>query len=259
LASFQRLRAFWDFSRAVRTQQRYVRDDATEAFLANVAETAAKRVTTLKAKTVLWRAQIGHDEFEDDQGQYQISGLPEERMLPLLYSAPEGRINPKGIPCLYMATDRDTAIAEMRPWRHALVSVAALETVREFRLVDCSADRKPRLAKIGAPIPRLEPEDAVWSQINAEFATPVERSDSRAEYVPTQVLADVFRHHGYEGVIYSSSVAKGRNVALFDPRGAQLVACELHRVEEIAYTSSEYANAYYLDRRGDDAPPAAPA
>jgi RES domain-containing protein len=232
---------------------------ATETFLADVADTAANRVTLVNAQTVLWRAQVGHDEFEDDEGNYRISGLPPERMLPLLYSASEGRINAKGIPCLYMATDRETAIAEVRPWRHTLVSIAVLETIRDSRLVDCSADRKPRLAKVGAPPPRLTPEEAVWSQINEEFAAPVERSDSNPDYVPTQILADVFRHHGYDGVIYASSVASGKNVALFDARGARLLACELHRVDDILYTSSEYANAYYLDQRGDDAPPAAPA
>lgn len=36
-------------------------------------------------------------------------------MKPLSNSASEGRANPKGIPYLYVATDKETAMSEVRP------------------------------------------------------------------------------------------------------------------------------------------------
>ncbi|WP_366931004.1 RES family NAD+ phosphorylase [Mesorhizobium sp.] len=48
-------------------------------------------------------------------------------MRPLAGRASEGRANPKGIPCLYMAVDRHTALAECRPWIGSLVSIGAFK------------------------------------------------------------------------------------------------------------------------------------
>jgi RES domain-containing protein len=33
----------------------------------------------------------------------------------------EGRANPRGIPVLYLATHRETALAEVRPWIGAVI------------------------------------------------------------------------------------------------------------------------------------------
>ncbi len=61
-----------------------------------------------------------------------------ERMKPLKDRAPEGRINPKGIPCLYLATERDTALSEVRPWIGSLNSVGQFKTSRNLVVIDCS-------------------------------------------------------------------------------------------------------------------------
>ena len=50
----------------------------------------------------------------------------------------EGRLNPKNIPCLYLATDPDTAMREVRPWIGAIGTLAAFSVVRELDLVICA-------------------------------------------------------------------------------------------------------------------------
>ncbi|WP_413769916.1 RES domain-containing protein, partial [Vibrio vulnificus] len=68
----------------------------------------------------MWRAQAGHDDREYYQDGIYIDDFPvpysENRMRPLLNSASEGRANPKGIPCLYVASTKETAMSEIRPW-----------------------------------------------------------------------------------------------------------------------------------------------
>ena len=59
-------------------------------------------------------------------------------MMPLPDRANEGRVNPKGIPCLYFSSDRDTAMTETRPWIGSLVSVAQFVMLRELTVVDWS-------------------------------------------------------------------------------------------------------------------------
>lgn len=64
-------------------------------------------------------------------------------------AAHEGRVNPRGIPCLYAASNLETAVAEVRPWLGALVSVAQLSPVRLLRLVNCSDGHDSKLAYDG--------------------------------------------------------------------------------------------------------------
>ncbi len=58
------------------------------------------------------------------------------RMKPIPGQASEGRANPKGIPYLYLATHRDTALAEVRPWIRSLFSVAQFKIVRDLVVVN---------------------------------------------------------------------------------------------------------------------------
>jgi RES domain-containing protein len=234
------------FSRAVRTRHRFVRDRGTDAFLTAVLETAVKRADVIEAGSGFWRAQIGCEEEDDGRGKYDIRPLPAKRMIPPRDGAREGRINPKGIPCLYLATDRNTAIAEVRPWRHARVSVGRFETTKALKVVDCSAANVRHLIR---PAPSPPEEEDVWADINAAFARPIEPNDTSPDYVPTQVIAELFRHNGYDGVVFRSSVAAGRNVALFDLGAAKLTMCELHRVTAIEYRATEYANPYYVSSK----------
>lgn len=141
-AIFASWNSFWVFSRAVRHKARFLHDRQVMAFLRAVTASSASRVVTIPTGRALWRAQTGHDWEErlaagDIPYDEPVPYKP-ERMKPLRNSAHEGRVNPRGIPCLYAANDKETAVAEVRPWLSALVSVARLEPTRELRLVNCS-------------------------------------------------------------------------------------------------------------------------
>ena len=48
-------------------------------------------------------------------------------MKPLGGRATDGRANPRGIPCLYLATTKETAMSEVRPWIGSYVSAGQFE------------------------------------------------------------------------------------------------------------------------------------
>lgn len=56
------------------------------------------------------------------------------------------------------------------------------------------------------------------------------------DYVPTQVIAELFRVQGFDGLAYRSSLGDGHNVGLFDLGAADPVNCFLHRTIEIKFT-----------------------
>ncbi len=54
-----------------------------------------------------------------------------------------------------------------------------------------------------------------------------------ADYVPTQIIAELFKCNGFDGIIYKSMLGKGYNVVLFDVGATQLVNCNLFELENI--------------------------
>jgi len=245
MSRFETFNAFQAFARNVRRRSRFFRDDQTQQFLDAVVETSASREHELAKQSVLWRAQVGHvwndDSLVDDSGDeipIAIPGaFPPERMHPLPDRAHEGRVNPKGIPCLYLADDRDTALKETRPWIGCYLSVARFVTLRDLRLVDCSRD-KTDVGSLHFNLTGESAEKVAWQWINYAFSEPVERADDYADYAPTQVLAEWFRANGFDGVKYGSSVGTGRNIALFELGSAKLESCELVQVQSIEMTFS---------------------
>lgn len=42
-----------------------------------------------------------------------------------------------------------------------------------------------------------------------------------SDYVPTQIIAELIKSLGYDGIAYKSSLANGHNIALFDLESAK--------------------------------------
>jgi RES domain-containing protein len=247
MTAFDSWRSFWTFSREVARERRYIRTSAAENFLAAVAATCGARASDVRVGWIGWRAQLGHGWRRDEQIDDELpSPFDRARMKPLANRAQEGRVNPKGIPCLYLATELETAISEVRPWIGSLVSVAQFHTSRPLRIVDCSVHHARNPLFFDEPS-EVDREQAVWAHIDRAFSEPMTRSDDTADYVATQILAELFRREGYDGVAYKSAFGeKGFNIALFDLDAAQLLNCGLYRVDSLSYRFSEADNPYFV-------------
>jgi hypothetical protein len=226
---FRSENAFRSFKDEVLRERRYFWSEAAEDFLKTVAVTSRRRLKTIPAGSKFWRAQLGHRTERDKRsGEKVIKPHPEERMRPLSDRAIEGRVKPKGIPCLYFATSPEVAMTEVRPWIGSTISLAAFETIRDLKLVDCT---QPPSSNAQDPV-----ENAVWAEINEAFAEPIVRSDTTGDYAATQILAEVFKGEGADGVIYKSAfLASGLNLALFDLGCAKLLDTTLFKVENAAF------------------------
>jgi len=133
----------------------------------------------------------------------------------------EGRANPRGIPYLYMANTRDTALSEVRPWIGASISVSQLRIVRDLKVIDCSKHFKP--SETVLLLDRLPAIDGIWFAIDNAFATPVSKDDETKGYIPTQIIAELFKSAGYDGVMYKSLLSEdGLNLALFNLNDAEV-------------------------------------
>lgn len=229
--------SFLSFREKTRHDTRYFHDEDVQRFLDQVMETARDRFESIPKGQRYWRAQLGSDQWPLDDGAgntvgYRAIPYPAERMKPLPEKASEGRVNPKGIPYLYLATNEKTAISEARPWIGTYVTLGEFETCKPLKVVDCSrceidplgmtASDLDLLWKLKPPKPE-EVIDCVWRWIDLAFSESADRDDSTAEYVPTQIIAELFKTNGSDGVKYKSLFNGGDNVALFDVNSATQV------------------------------------
>jgi len=183
----------------------------------------------------MYRARIGHtvlpswEDKDPDTGEvhlFEESVIPlnEKGMRPLEKEATEGRANTKGQPAFYCASDRKTAISEVRPWFNSFVSLAEFSFSRDLTVVDCTKNFrgtsfvfKELDHLIHKTTPTAEEKEAmVWHKIDEAFSRPVTRSDKEWEYLPTQILSEHFRKHSFDGILYRSAFHEGANLVVFD-------------------------------------------
>jgi len=239
---------YWKFEHFVKCQYRYIRDSNIEEFLSTVLATAKDRETSVPAGTVFWRSQLSNElipYYQDGECIYVPCPFPAKRMTPIKYVASEGRVNPKGIPYLYLADDKETAMSESRPWVGSYISVGQFKTLSSLQLIDCS--RNPRI--LISFLEETDPqklEQIIWSHIDSAFSQPVNINDNIAEYIPTQIIAELFKNASFDGIFYKSALGKGHNVALFDIGSAEIINCFLYEAKAVLFTFEDAGNPYFL-------------
>lgn len=166
-------------------------------------------VTRLDGGTVCYRARDGHyKEFSE------VSVPPKDH-------AGAGRMNPAGIPYLYVARDRETARREIKPEKQEGYTLATLKTKTSLLLLNL-ADL-PALPSIFALEKYNERHQLQFLYaFRQEIHQPVSKDGKEhVEYIPTQIISEFFRHrftyHGEKlaGIMFNSSQTDGKNVTLF--------------------------------------------
>ena len=95
-------------------------------------------------------------------------------------------------------------------------------------------------------------EEAVWTDIDNAFARPVNRADDHGEYVPTQILAELFRDEGFDAIVYRSQFDGGINLVCFDPTDALAVQGTPFEVEGIEVLARRSGSAWRAAPAGAD-------
>jgi hypothetical protein len=232
------------FERYVSNEYRHVFDERAQAFIRALRHSCKTRIVEVNESATLWRACVAHNSVERPMGLadeesadvFLRDNIPchPSRMIPLADRASEGRVNPKGIPCLYLSDERKTAMREVRPSIGSFVTIGKFATRRMLKLVNCSVDiDPPNLGGDAQVMDAKKKEATVWYTINEAFSRPVTQDDKLADYAPTQVIAEVFRSDGFDGLMFNSCFKGGKNVALFELDAVELMFRALYEVTGI--------------------------
>jgi hypothetical protein len=237
-------------------------DANVKRFLNAVLSGAKSRERVVPKGFKIWRSQRGFEVGEtEEQGTIieKFLAHPLERMTPLPEYSQANRANKKGEVCFYAATDKETAMAEVRPWIHGLVTVAMFEVSKEIKIVDFTVNHSERrfnylldrsIQDIDKPLTEDEINKIVWTDIDQSFSKPVATDEKESEYLPTQIIADLIKTNGYDGLAYKSSLTeKGYNIAIFDTENVKLLGAQLYRLEKIEYKFSEYPIDEYYQKK----------
>lgn len=167
---------------------------------------------------------------------------PQEMGAPPSGRAGPGRINPEGISYLYLAEKPETALAEVRPWKGAYVSIGQFTTEREARVVSLGGnypiDSSAKRAKDILHAAGLSIESAIISSMY--FSAPAHQEDKLA-YLPSQYIAEALRSNGIDGLQYGSVLHDGGvNVVFFDSSFASCDTSKALNVKGVAYSADSF-------------------
>lgn len=140
-------------------------------------------------------------------------------------------------------------MAEVRPWLGSYISVGQFNILKDVWLVDCRVPHNyHRVDYFLEEPPPEEREQVVWAHIDEAFSEPVSQGESTADYAPTQIIAEYFRAHGYNGIAYNSSLGSGSNVALFDLDVADLINCSVYKVQKLSFGFVQEDAPYFVNK-----------
>lgn len=178
-----------------------------------------------------YRARIADDKREFSPSD--MGAPPHDR-------AVSGRANPVGISYLYLASNIQTALSELRPHRGQTIAYADFDVPGDLNLIDLRDPRKTMspFRFIADDIPIERGDFDLFARFGRELAEPVIPSATSIDYLPTQYLCEFIKHCDYDGVVYSSSMGEGVNLALFNPDVGNVHQVQTKSVTHVQITCS---------------------
>jgi len=137
-----------------------------------------------------------------------------------------GRINRHGVSFFYSATDKYTAISEIRPHPGDIISIGKFNLKKELKVFDLTDMQFINYYESDKKLAEFKQLSTLCELMN-KVIPPSERD----LYSITQLIADSARLLGFEGILFNSSVGEGYNLVLFDPNNVEYTFEEAGVVE----------------------------
>ena len=186
--------------------------------------------------TPFFRARINPRDSRNKPLNKKNMGAPPHEV------AISGRVNPIGIPVLYGALEKKTAVAEVRPEKGAIVTIATLKAKQSLHLVDLTITPQilnPFGFEIGKLVPAINRNEFLHC-LNTTLSIPIRRDDTDIDYIPTQYVAEFIKSEGYDGILYKSSLSEsGKNIVIFNP---ELIKINKTELVEVTCISIQFEN-----------------
>ncbi len=152
---------------------------------------------------------------------------------PPLYLSSSGRNNIKGSSYLYLAKDKITACAEVKPKTQSLLSVAKFKVKKEIKIIDFANNKS--MEKGTSELLNMS-VGKFMTNLMESYRTQVSKVE---DYKFTQVITDHIRKLGVDGIAYRSSCHTGGiNYTIFNchPNIIEFIDSEVFYTDNISYS-----------------------
>ena len=133
---------------------------------------------------------------------------------------------------MYCSNHAYIALAEVRPYIGAKVSIATITVKEPLKLLDFTmqASSEKKMSK---------EKQNLFEDLSELFFTPVAKDDNCIDYIPTQFIAEYVKQQGYDGITFSSSVTpefrhrnpERYNIVVFNYDKCEVIKSNLFEVE----------------------------
>jgi hypothetical protein len=206
-----------------------------------------RTMTTVPAGKVYSRARIGFD-VQKERGKLsqaiiekKIPYREKNILAPPPNITPSGRANRERISYYYLASTIATAIAEVRPHPGHYVSIANFELTENIKVANLSS------FGIKDYIGSEEDFDnyVALRAFAYEFEFPI-TPDAKNRYLFSQMLSDIIKMSGLDGIMFNSSIGKGVNIVVFDKSKVKFKqnSRRLYFIKKHSYECSRVTNVY---------------
>lgn len=202
----------------------------TKVDLELMSEVLSYSENTIAEDRFLFRARLSPDgkKFDIDE----IGAPPKEK-------AVEGRANPSWIPYLYLASNPDTAISEIRPQVNDTVSVGSFKLNKQAHIIDLRNPYIDTPFRWGNNLAFVLDIHHFLRMLGKILSKPVSRNRTTKEYLPSQYLCEFIKSNGFDGVLYRSDLGDGHNLVLFNSEKVVCTETKLYRVTSSKVTIEE--------------------
>jgi len=158
---------------------------------------------------------------------------PDDMRKPPKDKAINGRANPLGISYLYVASDVDTAISEIRPHKGERVTIAEFKMLQDLELADLRDPKEsisPFQLNDDNELELIYKNLSYLTMLGNELSKPIIPQRVNLEYLPSQYLCELIKQIGFHGIIYKSSVSSGNNFVIFNDERLDVVSCSSYEI-----------------------------
>ena len=193
--------------------RRYIHTSEINKFLFSFRNEIHKNCLRIFSGNEYYRAQKGFCEHIEYNKHIKVP-YDKDRMYPLKEEASEGRINPKGIPYLYLTEIDDNALYEIGANYKSYISLSKFQLARTLDVIYFHKKMEYLYYPSMSNDSEVSFDLPVWNEINKAFSKPIYNTDRTAEYVPTQVFAEIIKDEKYDGILYMSQYYDCYNLLL---------------------------------------------
>lgn len=190
------------------------------------------RITTTVEEEVFYRARISNElELKN-----RDMGAPEPKY------ATAGRANSEGISHLYLASDVNTVISEIKPSLNDTIYVGKFPITKKLKVVDFRLLKNLDVFQFDDPA-RFAINLDIFNEMSKAISKPIRSGDSKLDYLPTQFIVDYIKllneteSANYDGIIFESTLStSGYNLMIFDPNILQCSKVDKYTIQIINYS-----------------------